>query len=183
MTHLQHLCSVFGELATAVQQCCLPKISAPKSLWEDDVLINVVGGSDDNEPDFNSKTVCDGIDLEFDGCNELFITIQYRRFTYCSKGLDATEECDPLLSSLIHHCNPYACNPEYVVEEDQRREIIMNGSELEHHDGCLYRVVSVSSTHVSAKCSCYPQRNNAIRGKENKFDIQQAKVLIEDRLK
>ncbi|KAI2493462.1 hypothetical protein MHU86_8975 [Fragilaria crotonensis] len=180
--HLQHLCYVFGESTTAGQRCRLPKISAPKSLWQNDI-INVVCGSDDHEPGFNSKTVRDGIDLEFDGCNELFITIRYRRFTYSSRrGLVATEECDPLLSSLIHRCNPYPCDPEDVVQEDHHQGIIMNGSEFEDHDGCLYRVVSIHATYVCAKC-CYPQHNNALFGREKQFDIQLAKVLIEFRLR
>ena len=81
-SHLQWLCYAFGESVTAGQRFRLPKISAPKRLWQNDI-INVVCGSDAQEPVFNSKTVCHGIDLEFDGCGELFVIIRYRRHLFC----------------------------------------------------------------------------------------------------
>ena len=42
----------------------------------------MVCGSDESKPVFNLKTVYDGIDLEFDGSCELFITIWYRQYAY-----------------------------------------------------------------------------------------------------
>ena len=39
-----------------------------------------------------------GVDLEFDGSCELYITIRYSRYAYYSPDLDG---CDPLLASLI----------------------------------------------------------------------------------
>jgi hypothetical protein len=177
-THLQRLSNVFGESATAGQRCRLPKISAPKRLWQNDI-INVVCGSDNCEPFFNSKTVRDGVDLEFDGCSELFITIRYSRFIYTANCLVNDAECDPLLSSLIRRCNPH-CEEE--VDNNPDATIIMNGSEFEDHDGCLYRVATMNSTHVSAIC-CYPRHNNAFYGRDKSFDIQLAKELIELRLR
>ena len=176
-THLRRLCNVFGESATAGQRCRLPKISRPKCLWQNDI-VNVVHGSDNGEALSNPKTVRDGIDLEFDGCSELFITIRYRRFTYTANSL-TDADCDPLLSSLIRRCDPHTCSHELVDLDDTTR--IMNGSEMEDHDGRLYRVVGMNSTHVSAIC-CYPQRNNAFYGKEKSFAIQFAMELIELRL-
>jgi hypothetical protein len=70
-TQLRRLCNVFGESVTAGQRCRLPKIALPKSLGKNDV-INVVCGSDIAEP-FISRTVHDGVDLEYDGSSELFI--------------------------------------------------------------------------------------------------------------
>ena len=98
-SYLQRFWYVFGESVTAGQRCRLPKISVPKGLWQDDI-INVVCGSDAHEPVFNSKTVCDGIDLEFDGCSKLVVTIRYRRYTYSANNL-VVAECDPLLFALI----------------------------------------------------------------------------------
>jgi hypothetical protein len=46
----------------------------PKSLGKNDV-INVVCGSDIAEP-FISRTVHDGVNLEYDGSSELFIQCQ-----------------------------------------------------------------------------------------------------------
>jgi hypothetical protein len=184
--HLKRLCKVFGESATAGQRCRLPKISSPKNLWKNDI-INVVCGSDDVESTFNTKTVRDGIDLEFDGCSELFITVRYRRFTYTADTL-VDAECDPLLSCLIRRLNPYLSNHELVVEEQENPDngadlIIVQGSEFEDIDGCLYRVVSVDllTHYVRAKCF-YPRRNNALFGLEKSFDIDQAKEWIDVRL-
>jgi hypothetical protein len=183
-THLKLLCAVFGESATAGQRCRLPKISEPKLLWQNDI-INVVCGSEDCEPVFNAKTVRDGIDLEFDGCSELFITIRYSRFAYTANCLVDNSECDPLLSSVIRRCDPLQdiCGSNVVEAEvnDEDTIRIRNGSEFEDHDGCVYRVASMDSTHVSAVCF-YPQRDNTLYGREKSFNIQLAKELIELRL-
>jgi hypothetical protein len=98
-SHIQRLCYVFGESVTAGLRFRLPKISAPKGLWQNDI-INVVCGSDAQEPVFNSKTVCHGIDLEFEGCGELFVTIRYRSYPFSANNL-VVAECDPLLFALI----------------------------------------------------------------------------------
>ena len=182
-THLQRLCDVFGESATAGQRCRLPKISAPKSLCQNDI-INVVCGSDDHEPAFNIRSVRDGIDLEFDGGSELFITVRYRRFTYAANSL-VNAECDPLLSSLIRRLDPYVGNHESVDDNNSNSNlsIIAEGSEFEDLDGLLYRVVRIdmSTSYVQARC-CYPKRNNDLFGMEKSFDIQLTKELIELRL-
>ena len=134
--------------------------------------------SDAQEPGFNVKTVRDGLDLEFDGCSKLFITIRYRRFTYTASNL-VDVECDPLLTALIRRCDPYAGIDE--SEEVEDHAVIVNGSEFEDYDGCLYRVVSVDTTRVHSRC-CYPQSNSVKFGLEKSFDIQLAKELIELRL-
>ncbi len=184
-THLQRLCNVFGESATAGQRCRLPKISAPKSLLQNDI-INVVCGSDDHETAFNIKTVRDGIDLEFDGCSELFITVRYRRFSYTANGLVKNADSDPLLLSLIRRLDPYVMLNHELVDDDDGKSnlsIIAEGSEFEDLDGCLYRVVRIdfSTDYVHARC-CYPKRNNGLFGVEKSFDVQLAKELIEQRL-
>ena len=78
-TELKGFCRVFGESVTSGQRCRLPKSSAPKSLCISDV-INVVCGSDARETSFSSRTARDGIVLEFDGLNEMFLTIRYTRY-------------------------------------------------------------------------------------------------------
>ena len=119
---LRRLCSIFGESTTAGQRCRLPKISTPKGLRIND-LIHVVCGSDANEPaTFTSRTrtTCDdGVDLEFDGVSELYITIRYTRFAYTRSSLDVAGGCDPLLSCLICRENPYKLefNENGVLEE------------------------------------------------------------------
>jgi hypothetical protein len=194
-SHLQQLCHILGESTIAGQRCPLPKTTASssssssKGLSTNDIL-NVVCGSDHPEPDFNAETTRDGIDLEFDGCSELCITIRYRRFVYTANSLfDA--QCDPLLSSLIRRLDPYRKNQELVKtkeEEDANTTpaasiIIVQGSEFEDRDGCIYRVVDmdVSNNTVRAKCF-YPLRNNPLVGMEKSFDIPLAKELIESRL-
>ena len=174
--HLKHLCTVFGESSTAGQRCRLPKISAPKPLYQNDV-INVVCGSDICESVFNARTVRDGIDLEFDGRNELFITVRYSRFAYTANCL-VVNECDPLLSSLIRRCDPLRrdiCDDSDEDEIDNTMDgedgddskiTIRKGSEFEDRDGCVYRVASMNSTHVSALCFYPQQGDNALYGTE-----------------
>ena len=176
--HLRRLCNVFGESATAGQRCRLPKVSSPKDLWQNDI-INVVCGSDAQEPAFNTKTVRDGIDLEFDGCSELFITTRYRRFTYTANSL-VVAECDPMLYALILRRDPYNIDDHESAQEESEGMIVI-GSEFEDCDGCVYRVVCVDSNHVRSRCF-YPRRNNTLLGLEKSFDIQTAKELIEQRL-
>ena len=91
VAHLRQLGNVFGESVTARQQCCLPKVSLPKTLWKNNI-INVVWGNNESEPIFNSRTECDGIDLGYDGSAELFITIRCRRNAYTA----SLHGCDPL---------------------------------------------------------------------------------------
>ena len=68
------LSRVLGESVTAGQRCRLPKCSEPKFLRIYDI-INVVRGSDERESDFTARTPYDGIDLEYDGLCELFVTV------------------------------------------------------------------------------------------------------------
>jgi hypothetical protein len=153
-THLRNLSKIFGESVTVGQRCRLPKVSVPKTLWNN-YIINAVCGSDDCEAEFNSSTIRDGIDLEFDEI-ELFITIWYRRYA-CSASLD---DCDPLLPSLICRRSVHATplfNEDAADDdiENQQDIDIMTGSEFVDDDGCLYRVIKVDLMHVHAKC-VYP---------------------------
>ena len=189
-TELQGLCGILGESVTAGQRCRLPKISAPKSLWIND-LINVVCGSDVCEPTFISRTTCDGIDLEFDGMCELFITIRYTRYAYTKSSHEVAGGCDPLLSSLICRLNPYKQQfKNGVLEEvnetnsegdNDSTTSVHESDEFEDDDGCVYRVSSVNSTQVIAKCF-YPRRDNAMYGREKVFDLLLTKKLIQQRL-
>jgi hypothetical protein len=178
-SHLRQLCKVFGESVTAGQRCRLPKVASPKTLWKNDV-INVVCGSDESEPVFNLKTVHDGIDLEFDGSCELFITIRYRRYAYSSN----LEGCDPLLASLICRQSLSASTPTSDNDESENHDdnMILSGSEFEDKtDGCLYRVIGIDSSRlVRAKCF-YPHRDNNLFGCEKLFDIVLATELIQQR--
>ena len=192
--HLRRLCAVFGESATAGQRCRLPKVSNPKHLWQNDI-INVVCGSDVAEAVFNLKTVNDGIDLEFDGCSALFVTIRYRRFAYTTANRLIQGECDPLLFALIGRMDPYDINingmdDDNSDEADDQISVIVDGSEFDF-DGCLYRIVQHGgtatmtagdkSTCVVSKC-VYPTDNNPLYGIEKSFDVRIAKELIERRL-
>ncbi len=84
-----------------------------------------------------------------------------------------------LLFALICRRNPYAVGEEPDSLEDDCS--IVQGSEFEDGDGCLYRVVSIDATHVRFQCF-YPQCNNTMFGLEKYFDLQRAKELIELRL-
>lgn len=178
--HLLQLCTIFGESVTAGQRCRLPRVSSPKTLWQNDV-INAVFGSDECEPIFNPRTVRDGIDLEFDGSSELFITIRYRRYAY-SAGL---EDCDPLLASLICHRRLADDEGEdHVSNDDDDNEFptIMSGSEFaDDVNGFLYRVTRIDSARVYAKCF-YPRRDNDLFDCEKSFDILKTKESISRRL-
>ena len=190
--HLYAFCSVFGEASCAGQRCRLPRTGFPKSLWQNDI-VNVVRGSDECEAPFNARTVRDGIDLEFDGGGELFITVRYRRFAYTANSIHSPEDCDELLSSLIHRRNPalflWERNDDDQLMEEEAPDAttitstIVSGSEFQDDDnGCLYRVVATNSTHVVAVC-CYPVKNNdAFFGIRKSFEIERAKTLIEMRL-
>lgn len=179
--HLLHLCSILGESATAGQRCRLPRVSLPKTLWQNDI-INAVFGSDECEPVFNPKTVKDGVDLEFDGSSELYITIRYRRYAYSA----TLKDCDPLLASLIcHHRLSLLANDEgedRVDDENEHDPTIMSGSEFaDIVNGFLYRVTRVDSGQVFAKCF-YPRRENVLFNKEKVFDSSDAKKAISRRL-
>jgi hypothetical protein len=196
--HLRRLCGVLGESATAGQRCRLPKISTPKNLWQNDI-INVVCGADTAKAGaFSIRTVHDGIDLEYDGCSELFLTVRYRRFTYSANSISMPADCDPLLFALICRHDPYVDTANSIqndtlpvadedADDDDAAMVIADGSEFEDCDGCLYRVVhgmatSVgSSTFIQSRC-VYPQSNNPLFGMEKSFDVQIAKDLIERRL-
>jgi hypothetical protein len=161
------------------QQCPLPKVAIPKILGTND-LVNVVCG-DDSAETFLSQTVRDGIDLKFDGSSDLSITIQYSQYAYTRTNLQG---CDPLLSSLICQCDPYACDPNLGVERGRVVEENSNmllGSEFTNVDGRLYRVTIMHMTHIVATCF-YPRKDNDLIGCEKSFDMQLAKELIERRL-
>ena len=192
---LKRLCSILGESTTVGQRCRLPKISTPKCLGIND-LINVVRGSDVCEPTTSSSrtTTCDGIDLEFDGVCELYITIRYTRYAYTRSSLDVAGGCDPLLSSLICRKNPYKLEfNENGVLEDAVDELSVGdedstttcssvhlSDEFEDDEGCLYKVSSMTLTHVSARC-LYPRRDNLMYGHEKLFDLALTKELIKRR--
>jgi hypothetical protein len=176
--HLLRLSNVFGEAVTAGQRCRLPKVATPKIIGTND-LVNVVCGADSTET-FLSQTVRDGIDLEFDGSSDLSITIRYSRYAYRTN----LQGCNPLLSSLIRRCDPYACDPNLGIlggglgEENSN---MLYGSEFTDVDGCLYRVTGMHTTRIVATCF-YPCRDNDLFGCEKSFDMQLAKELIERRL-
>jgi hypothetical protein len=177
-THLRHLSSVFGESVTAGQRCRLPKVSSPKMLQKNDI-INVVCGSNLCEESFNPGTTRDGVDLEFDGSCELYITIRYSRYAYYSPDLDG---CDPLLASLIRR-RPLTDEEKSDTYENDEDDIqIIAGSEfVNDNDGCLYRVLHMDVSHVHAECF-YPRWNNNIYGNTVLFHIELARELIRKRL-
>jgi hypothetical protein len=154
-TQLQRLCNVIGESLTAGQRCRVPKIASPKFLEQNDV-VNVICGADNSEP-FDARTERNGIDLEFDGSNELFITILYRRYGYTTN----LAECDPLLSSLIRRCDLYSCDRVSEVStgeeggtggEDDTSTVI-DSSEFEDVDRRRYGVTGMDdATHVFTTC-------------------------------
>ena len=184
---LQGLCQVLGESVTAGQRCRLPKSLKPKSLWINDI-INVVCGSDVREPGFVARTPNDGVDFEFDGLSEMFITIRYSRYAYTTR-TSAEEGCDPLLYSLICHSNPYKKNgTEDCSDEGSNKsndsaddDIVYHQSEFEDADGCIYQVAQVNSVHIIGTC-IYPKRNNPLFGRDKIFDCEMAKALVRRRL-
>jgi hypothetical protein len=196
-TELQGLCRVLGEAVTAGQRCRLPKSSEPKSLWINDV-INVVCGSDAREPGFIARTPCDGIDFEYDGLCELFITVRYSRYAYSRNTslLGIAGGCDPLLFSLISRCNPYKMQRSNGDDgdegdhlnasassstDDNSETAILFESEFEDGEGRLYRVTTIDAMHVMAIC-IYPKKNNAMFGYVKSFGLALAKELIQQRL-
>jgi hypothetical protein len=193
-TELKGLSRVLGESVTAGQRCRLPKSSEPKSLRINDI-INVVCGSDARESGFSARTPYDGIDLEYDGMCELFITVRYSRYAYSRNTsiLGIAGGCDPLLYSLISHSNPYdkvhnnngeltdqANNTVSSIDDDY--DTVVEESEFEDSDGRLYRVLTKKNTmRVVAMC-IYPNDNNAMLGCMKSFDLALAKELIRKRL-
>lgn len=178
---LRGLCRVFGESMTAGQRCRLPKSSKPKSLLVNDI-INVVCGSDVREPGFIARTACDGIDLEFDGVCEMFITIRYSRYAFTRT--TTSSGCDPLLYSLICRCDPYKNDPQDQVACEHNSNTdneIFNESEFEDEDGHLYRVTKMSSSQIIGTC-IYPKRNNPMYGCDKSFDHELVKTLVRQRL-
>lgn len=123
---------------------------------------------------FILRTERDGIDMEFDGSSHLFIMVRYSRYAYTPN----LEGCDPLLSSLIHRCDPGTGG----VSGGEDNSTIIYGSEFADMDGRLYRVTGMDTpTHVLATCF-YPTSDNVFLGRPKIFDVQLAKDLIEKRL-
>lgn len=192
-TELKGLCRLLGESVTAGQRCRLPKSSEPKSLSINDV-INVVCGSDTRESAFIARTPCDGIDFEFDGMCELFITVRYSRYAY-TKHTSIAHGCDPLLYSLIARSDPYMMqNKDTIAEEDDittgincdsdnesESAVVVKESEFQDGKGQLWRVTHKSATHVVAMC-IYPKQNNEMHGCLKSFDLALAKQWIRQRL-
>jgi hypothetical protein len=54
---------------------------------------------------------------------------------------------------------------------------VHESDEFEDDDGCVYRVSSMSTMHVSAKCF-YPRHDYAMYGREKVFDLLLTKKLI-----
>jgi hypothetical protein len=188
---LKGLCGILGESIIAGQRCRLPKSAHPKSLWINDI-INAVCGCNVRESGFVLRSEYDGIDLEFDGLCELYVTMRYSRYTYTNR--TSKEECDPLLYSLICRCNPYNTFQDGDENAEQQQQevsladdcadelLIVHESEFEDPDGGrVYRVSGINSTNVIAVC-VYPRHNNPLLGSEKLFDIVLAKELIRQRL-
>ena len=177
---LRGLSRVFGESMTAGQRCRLPKSSKPKSLWINDI-INVVCGSDVREPGFIARTAHNGIDLEFDGVCEMFITMRYSRCAFTRT--TTSSSCDPLLYSLICRCDPYKNDPQDQIGEHHSNSDyeVFNESEFEDEDGCLYRVAQMFSLHIIGTC-IYHKRNNPMHGCDKSFDHELVKDLVRRRL-
>ena len=142
-------------------------------------IVNVVCGSNRCEDAFNHGTTRDGVDLEFDGSCELYITIRYSRYAYYSPNLDG---CDPLLASLIRR-RPLTEEEKSDTNHNDEDDIhIIAGSEFANdEDGCLYRVLQMDASHVHAECF-YPRWNNNIYGNTVLFDIELTRELIRKRL-
>ena len=92
--------------------------------------------------------------------------------------------CDPLLSSLIRHSNPYENAgdedaPGAVADNDD--DAIFEDSEFEDDDGRLYRVLRIHATNVVATC-IYPRLGNKMFGSNKVFDVVLVKALIQQRL-
>jgi hypothetical protein len=177
--HLLRLSNVFGDGITAGLRCRLPKVLYPKNIVTND-LINVVCGANDAAVPFVFRTERDGIDMEFDGFSDLFITVRYSRYAYTPN----LEGCDPLLSSLIRRCDPDTADlPLFAVGGTGKdNSNVFNGSEFVDVDGCLYRVTGiVDAAYVDATCF-YPVSDNHLHGRSKRFDVQLAKDLIEKRL-
>jgi hypothetical protein len=183
------LCDVFGEAITAGQRCRLPKIRSPKPLSKNDI-VNVVCGSETPEEVYNPQTLCNGIDMEFDGISDLFICIRFHRTAYIGVKSD-TEAIDPLLSSLISQHNPYQQHIGQIGSEletsrqgNPQVTHIAEESEFEY-DGCIFRVTKTNRERdgcINAKC-IYPRgTDNLWYDTERTFDIELVKDLIAERL-
>ena len=154
------LCGVFGESVTAGKRCRLTKISSPKSLWINNIN-NVVCGFSLCEPVFNARTPHDGIDMEYDGVYELFITMRYTRHAFTQNSLELTGGCDPLLALLIRRLNPHLlvqtnnCDElreVFPIDDDSDSDTIMHESEFQDDDGCVYRVTSMKKKPNTCQC-------------------------------
>jgi hypothetical protein len=140
---------------------------------------------------FKLRTGNDGIDLDFDGCSVLFVTIRYRRFAYTTNSL-IQAECDPLLFALIGRMDPYNIHVKGMEdnnshEADDQESMIGDGSKFDY-GGCLYRIVQHGTTIAAAdRSTCvfskfvYPMENNPLHGIKKSFDVCTAKEFIERR--
>jgi hypothetical protein len=119
------------------------------------------------------ESVTAGQRCRLDGLCKLFITIHYSRyaFTRNTSLLAIAGGCDPLLCSLIARCNPYKRHYDGGEEDnasissnDNNSEtaVVINKSDFEDSDGCLWRVTSKSTLSVVAKC-IYPKLHHKVR--------------------
>lgn len=132
-----------------------PRVDKSVKLQEND-KINVVVGSCNPEDPFQARTVKDGIDLRFDGVNELRIAIRYRQYVY-----EPTVNSCPshYLRRVIQRLDPRdAADSGFAGESDEQPEpTVTLGSEFEYGEARLYRVISIdrAASRVTAECR-YP---------------------------
>jgi hypothetical protein len=88
---------------------------------------------------------------------------------------------------LIRRLNPHnqsdvQCREAVPSSDDDDSVTVLHDSEFEDDNGCVYRVITMSTTHVIARCCYPPKRENALHGSEKAFDLARTKDLIRQRL-
>jgi hypothetical protein len=153
------LVELFGEtvLCNIRKQC--PRVDTSVKLLENDKL-DVVVGSHHQEDPFRDLMVKDGIDLRFDGVNELQIDIRYRQYIY----EPSVSRCpSQYLRCVIQRLDPRDGKSDNAIggistsfSESVLEPTIALGSEFEH-GGRLYCVIGIdrAASRVTAECR-YP---------------------------
>jgi hypothetical protein len=157
------LVELFGETVLCNIRKRRPRVDTSVKILENDKL-NVVVGSRYQEDPFKVRTVKDGIDLRFDGVNELRIDIRYRQYVY----EPSISRCpSQYLRRVIQRLDPRGCNSDNAivistsVSEYVSEPTIALGSEFED-GGRLYCVIGIdhAESRVTAECRYPPGGGN-----------------------
>lgn len=182
-SELQILRELLGDLTGLDVRKRRPAMADPQRLRINDA-INVIVGSESAHEQFDYRTSDDGLDLAFNGLNELSISVRYRLYIYRTSLNGEPHDCpSETLKNIIQRRLLICSNgdrSEGNEENTDPADTVEVNSEFEK-DGHLYRVISIlpNRSRLVGRC-LYPRSNH---GEEKEFSVREVSSLITDRMR